>query len=170
MPRQFIAKIEEKKKGADGKPQASNGRGKKASERTTTTPSKRTLATGPGAFKAAKTFQGTKPGYVFKLDKLGLGYYKDTQQLGGHNSDVSQKPPQLQKEKKGNKDKKKSEGVAQDKQKGKSEADKSTPTPAPKTKKVKMLAVDLGGGLLVQDTRLGTGKLAAANGANVKIL
>ena len=89
--------------GADGKPQANNGRGKKASERTTTTPSKRTLATGPGAFKAAETFQGTKPGYVFKLDKLGLGYYKDTQQLGGHNSDVSKKPPQLQKEKKGNK-------------------------------------------------------------------
>ena len=28
-------------------------------------------------FSAAKAFEGARPGYVFKMDKLGLGYYLD---------------------------------------------------------------------------------------------
>ena len=28
-------------------------------------------------FSAAKAFEGARPGYIFKMDKLGLGYYLD---------------------------------------------------------------------------------------------
>ena len=37
-------------------------------------------------FSAAKTFEGARPGYVFKMDKFGLGYYLDnsTSSLPSH--------------------------------------------------------------------------------------
>lgn len=35
---------------------------------------------GTGSFEYSPTFQGERPGMVFKLDHLGLGYYKDVKQ------------------------------------------------------------------------------------------
>lgn len=38
-------------------------------------------ATSPETFQAAESFQGARPGYVFKVDKHGLGYYLDPVQV-----------------------------------------------------------------------------------------
>ena len=33
-------------------------------------------------YSEAKTFSGYRPGYVFKMDELGLGYYRDNTESG----------------------------------------------------------------------------------------
>ncbi|CAE7027920.1 ynaI [Symbiodinium sp. CCMP2592] len=38
-------------------------------------------ASSPETFQAAESFQGARPGYVFKVDKHGLGYYLDPVQV-----------------------------------------------------------------------------------------
>lgn len=117
-------------------------------------------------FVAAPKFQGVKAGFVFKKDALGLGYYKDD--IQEHSAATNAAKATAAKGTKENTSKKAPTDRAANRA-AQAAAD-ALQKRGEKLRKVKMKAIDLGGGLLVQDTLKGSGKYSAVKGASVKIL
>ena len=51
--------------------------------------------TTPGSFQASPKFAGSKPGYVYRMDSDGLGYYPDTNKPGAPKSAMKKKPSEM---------------------------------------------------------------------------